>query len=204
MWDLKPLVGPLHTGRADLESLPRSAWPSPSPAELATVAGACGWANQADGAGKAMDLLWDCAEVIHQSQESAARFLESIRGKSEWTRAELRKACGFDYWNLPDKITRACFGKLFNTEDLIVSGETISGWPLFHHWHSLPEGENVPLSEASAWYAHHKDGFEWKRFSFGDRWWSLAVMVARFNEWRKKTARKNRGVTVKNLKQNAE
>jgi hypothetical protein len=204
LWNPKPLVLPRHTGGVDLESLPRAAWPSPSPVELATVAGACGWANQADGAGKAMALLWECAEVIHKTQESAARFVESIRGKSEWTQAELRKACGFEYWTLPDKITRAQFGSFFNTEDLIVNGETISGWPLFHHWHSLPEGGRVPLSEAPEWYARHKDGFEWKQFSFDTRWEFLAVMVARFNEWRKKTARKNIGVGKKNLKQNAE
>lgn len=187
-----------------MESLPREAWPAPSPVELATVAGACGWGNHADGAGKAMALLWECAEVIHESRKSAAHYLESIRGKSEWTAAELRKACGFDYQKLPDRITRADFFSRFNTEDLLVNGETLSGWALFHHWHSLPEGGSVPLNEAEAWHGLHKGGFECARYSFSERWELLAVMVARFNEWRKRTARGNIGVGKKNLKQNQE
>ncbi|MES2438619.1 MAG: hypothetical protein V4584_06120 [Verrucomicrobiota bacterium] len=185
-----------------MESLPRAAWPSPSPVELATVAGACGWANHADGPGKAMDLLWDCAEVIHKSQESAAHFLEAIRTKSEWTHTELQKACGFDYQKLPDKITRAEFFALFNTEDLKVHGEPMNGWALFNHWHSLPEGGNLTLAKSEAWHALLRKGFGWKQFSSDTRWDFLAVMVARFNEWRRKTAARNKAGTMKNLKQN--
>jgi hypothetical protein len=187
----KPLVAPRHTGGVNLEALPVEAWPAPSPAELATVAAACGWMNQPDGPARAMKFLWNCAEVIHESRQSAARFLAAIRGRGEWTAGELRKACGFAYQELPDKISHADFLALFNTERLQVRGETLRGRALFDYWHSLPEGVGVPLDQADAWHASFKDGFECSRFSFSERWEILAWQVAAFNEWRKGTARQN-------------
>jgi hypothetical protein len=195
-----PLVMPRHVGAGvDLESLPREAWPAPSPVELATVAGACGFAGQTNAAARAMALLWECAEVIHETRESASLFLESIRLKNEWTTAELRKACGFDYQKLPDRITHADFLSRFNKERLKVNGRVMRGRDLFDHWLTLPEGAGVPVKDVEAWHARHKGGFEYVGFTFSNRWEVFALWVARFNEWRRNTARKN-NPGEKNLK----
>lgn len=194
-----PLVAPLHVGMVGLESLPRDAWPSPSPVELATVAGACGWANQADGAAKALEFLWKCAEVIHESRESAGNFVESIRNRNERTADELRQACRFDYQKLPDKITRPVFLECFKPGRLKVAGKELREWDLVNHWLCLPEGMGMTPHDLEAWHARHKKGFDCARFTIAERWEMLAVMVARFNEWRKETARRNNPWT-KNLK----
>lgn len=200
-----PLVGPLHTGRVNLVALPVYAWPAPSPAELATVAAACGWVNQTNGPARAMELLWECAEVIRESRQSAGHFVESIKLKDEWTASELRKACGFDYQGLPDKITHRKFLSLFNKSPLKVGPKTqaIRGDDLFNHWLALPDGGNVPLAEVSAWHARHKaEGFECTRYTMNFRWEWLALMAVRFREWRENMARHNVAKPgKKNLKQ---
>ncbi len=197
--DPKPLVLPRHGGGV-AESLPRDLWPSPSPVELATVTAACGWMNQSDGPSLAMELLWSCAEVIHESRESAVKYVESINLKNEWTAAELRKVCGFDYRNLPDRISRPDFLKYFKVSGrLQVNGKDLREWDVVNHWLCLPDGMGMTERDLNAWHAKHKKGFDCTSFTFEERWEFLAVMVARFDEWRKETARRN-NPGVKNLK----
>lgn len=193
MHDPVVIMLPYHTGGVDLEALPREFWPAPSPIELATVTGSCGWANHSDGAEKAMALIWECAAVIRKSQGSAEHFVDSIKAKRDLTAKELRKACSFDYQSLPDRITHADFLLHFNTVGrLKVNGKLMRGRALFDHWLSLPEGVGMPLDARGDWHAHHgREGFDWKKFTMDARWDFLAVLVARFNEWRKETARRN-------------
>lgn len=195
----KPLVIPLHVRGVNVASLPREAWPSPSPVELAQVVGACGFASKANAAARAMALLWECAEVIHESRQSAELFLENIRCNDEGTASELREACHFDYQKLPDRITRPAFLAYFKPGRLKVDGKELREWGLVNHWLGLPEGMGMTPRELEAWHAAHNKGFDCSQFTCFVRWEFLALMVAKFNEWRDKTARHN-NPGVKNLK----
>lgn len=202
-----PQVAPLHVGSVNLESLPRESWPNPSPAELATVAAACGWASDQSGPGRAMELLWRCAEAIHESKASAERFTSECRQKSDFTAEQLARACacGFDCQTLPDQIPLSGFLKPFNLNPLQVKGRPLRGHDLFAHWMTLPDGGGFTPPAFKKWKREAEaKGFDYRNFSFSLRWEFLAILAVRFNEWRKATAKRNKGTGKKNLRRGHE
>jgi hypothetical protein len=192
--DLEPILMPLHGGVVAL-GIPREAWPTPSPQELASIVGACGWQEKADGPQRAMRLAWQCAQVIHESHSSTDAFIKDKARRKSRKAKQLEEVTGRDITALPDEITHSTLVSCFNTERLKINGKELRGRAVLDAW--IESKGTAPAT----WHAHRSPTAKVADHSpNGIRWELLAVQVARFNEWRKATANANKGLTKKNLR----
>ena len=189
-----PLIMPMHGGVPSL-GLPREAWPTPSPHELAAIVGACGWQERADGPKLAMALVWKSAMEIYESQASADAFCDEVKRRQTQRTEQLAEAAKGDFTNLPDEITHSELEALFYCERLKVKGKELRGRAVLDAWI-----ESQGIAPAT-WHAHRSPTVKVADHSpNGIRWELLALQVARFNEWRTATANANKGLTKKNLR----
>jgi hypothetical protein len=192
--DLEPILMPLHGGVVAL-GLPREAWPTPSPQELASIVGACGWQEKADGPQRAMRLAWQCAQVIHESHSSTDAFIKDKARRKSRKAKQLEEVTGRDITALPDEITHSTLVSCFNTERLKINGKDLRGIKLLDAW--LMSIGQTPAT----WHALRSPKVRVSDHSIpGERWGVLAVQIARFNEWRKTTGNENKGHGRKNLR----
>ena len=188
-----PLVMPRHKA---VHALPRAAWPTPSPQELAAIVGACGWQERADGPKLAMALVWKSAMEIHETNASHEAFCDEVNRRQTQRAEGLAELAKHDFAALPDEITHSQLKAYFNTERLQVKGEELRGDALLDAWI-----ESIGTDPAT-WHAHRSPTAKVANHSLnGIRWELLALEVVRFNEWRTATANANKRHSTKNLRQ---